>query len=73
MTHSMSLVQTYSSGAEEWRCPTCDRRFILQWEPFKRIILEQGDALATHSASKGLVISAEVNESLDLSAWEDGL
>lgn len=53
-THTMSLICTYESGAEEWHCPECGRRFVMQWPPhYKRIILEAGDEMAMHSASKG--------------------
>ncbi len=53
-THSMNLVRTHESGAEEWHCPECGRRFIMQWPPhYKRIVLEAGDEMAMHSASKG--------------------
>lgn len=49
-THEMSLARTFPSGAQEWFCPTCGRRFVLQWPPsYKRIILEEGDIEACHS------------------------
>jgi hypothetical protein len=53
-THSMELERTYSSGAEEWYCPTCGRRMIMQWPPkYKKIVLEPGDEQAAHSGGKG--------------------
>lgn len=53
-THVMELVRTYASGAEEWHCPECGRHFLMQWPPhYKRIMLEAGDEMAMHSASKG--------------------
>jgi hypothetical protein len=52
--HEMVLETTHSSGAEEWYCPTCGRRFLLQWPPtYKKIVLECGDEEALHSGSKG--------------------
>jgi hypothetical protein len=52
--HQMHLEQTHLSGAEEWHCPTCGRRFLVQWEPqYKRIIIENGDEYAAHSGGKG--------------------
>ena len=52
--HQMRLAQTHPSGAEEWTCPTCGRRFVMQWPPrYKRIVLERGDEYAPHSAIKG--------------------
>ncbi len=52
--HKMELVETYSSGAEEWHCPTCGRRLLMQWPPaYKKIVMEPGDEYAIHNASKG--------------------
>ncbi|MBE2222977.1 MAG: hypothetical protein IAF02_15640 [Anaerolineae bacterium] len=51
--HQMNLVQTHSSGVEEWRCPQCDHRFVMQWDPYKKLILEEGDSYSLHSARKG--------------------
>lgn len=52
--HEMHLVKTHPSGAEEWCCPTCGRRFLMQWPPnCKKIILEPGDEYAIHSGGKG--------------------
>lgn len=51
--HEMVLEKTYTSGAEDWYCPTCGRRMAITWEPWKKIVLEPGDMYASHSASKG--------------------
>lgn len=52
--HEMHLKNTHSSGAEEWYCSICSRRFLIQWEPqFKRIVIESGDEYAAHSGGKG--------------------
>jgi hypothetical protein len=52
--HQMQLEKVHPSGAEEWCCPSCGRRFLLQWPPaYKRIIMEAGDEYATHSGAKG--------------------
>ena len=51
--HEMILETTHSSGAEEWSCPSCGRRMAITWHPWKKIVLEQGDMYAAHSASKG--------------------
>lgn len=51
--HTMVLKQTHPSGAEEWVCPTCGRRFMAQWAPtFKRLILEAGDEAAVHTGGE---------------------
>lgn len=52
--HEMVLVSTHETGAEEWYCPTCGRRFLMQWPPeYKKVILECGDENAIHSGGKG--------------------
>lgn len=51
--HEMVLQRTHPSGAEEWYCPSCQRRMTITWEPWKKIILEPGDIHAAHSGSKG--------------------
>ena len=80
LSHEMVLDKTYPTGAEEWYCPTCGRRLIMQWPPkYKRIILNSGDEHAAHSGGKGgvkisnfQVTNAEdPPEDLDLSLWEE--
>ncbi len=81
--HEMRLEATHPTGAEEWYCPTCGRRFLMQWPPeYKRIILQPGDESAMHSGGKGGirigsldVTSGESNTSMDekLDAWIEGL
>lgn len=52
--HEMQLAQTHATGVEEWFCPACGRRFLMQWPPaYKKIILEAGDEQAIHSGGKG--------------------
>jgi hypothetical protein len=52
--HEMQLEKTHPSGADEWYCPTCGRRFLLCWPPaYKKIIIEAGDEYVVHSAGKG--------------------
>jgi hypothetical protein len=52
--HSMVLETAHPTGADEWYCPICGRRFLLQIHPkFKKIVLEPGDEYAFHSASNG--------------------
>lgn len=52
--HDMKLIQVHTSGAEEWHCPVCSRRFIIQWPPrYQKIVLEAGDEYAFHSCHKG--------------------
>jgi len=52
--HEMVLDSVHPSGAEEWYCPTCGRRFLMQWPPvYNKVILEAGDETAIHSGGKG--------------------
>jgi len=52
--HEMILKTTHPSGAEEWSCPTCGRRFLMQWPPnYKKVILQEGDESAIHTGGKG--------------------
>lgn len=52
--HTMHLQKTYPTGAEEWDCPICNRRILMQWYPsHKRIILEAGNQYTVHNGQKG--------------------
>jgi hypothetical protein len=52
--HEMELEIAHPSGAEEWVCHICGRRFLMQWPPeYKKIVLEPGDEYAYHSGAKG--------------------
>lgn len=54
--HKMELVRTHPAGAEEWFCPDCGRRLLVQWPPnFKTVVLTKGDAEVTHSGTKGAI------------------
>ena len=53
-THEMVLETTHPSGEEEWNCPHCGRRFLLNMPPdYRKIILNAGDESAIHTGSKG--------------------
>jgi hypothetical protein len=52
--HLMILDQTHEARNEEWYCPTCGRRLMIQWQPsFNWMVLSVGDELAAHSGAKG--------------------
>ena len=52
--HEMQLTKTHPTGAEEWACPTCGRRFVMQWPPsYRKIVLARGDEHAIHNGGKG--------------------
>lgn len=70
--HQMAQVETFSTGAEEWQCLECERRFVMQWAPYKKVVLESGDDNAIHSGSKnGLNVQSEI--STDESELSDDL
>ena len=51
--HEMILERIHISGVEEWYCPTCGQRFLVQWPPaYKKIILAAGDKDILHNVSK---------------------
>ncbi len=53
-SHQMELATTLPTGEEEWFCPTCGRRFLMQWAPaYKKVILAPGDEYAIHRGGKG--------------------
>ncbi|MHB9862038.1 hypothetical protein [Streptomyces sp. YIM S03343] len=53
-THEMQLVNTSASGAEEWFCPSCRRRILMQWPPrYELVVLERGDETVVHAGGKG--------------------
>lgn len=47
--HTMQLDHAYPTGAEEWACPACGRRFVVTWRPFEKTILDPGDVEAWHT------------------------
>jgi hypothetical protein len=50
--HTMQLAKTQISGEEEWYCPTCGRRFLLQLSPdYKKTVLVAGDRTAKHTGA----------------------
>lgn len=52
--HVMIVAKRHENGTEEWACPICGRRFLLQWPPeYRRIILNPGDEQATHTGGSG--------------------
>ncbi len=72
-SHKLILVQKYPSGAEEWYCPACGRRFILQWSPeYQRVVLEVGDESAIHNTGRGaMVVYRPQAEDPWLAPWID--
>jgi len=72
--HTMQLETTHPSGAEEWFCPTCERRFLMQWPPeYKKIILVPGDEQVVHTGGKGGLHVGAAEVTPDDPALTDGL
>ena len=59
--HTMMRTGSTESGAEEWRCPLCARRMLLQWRPFERVVLDPGDERVQHFGAKGGIDVGTVN------------
>lgn len=56
-THKLTLIKKYASGAEEWYCSSCGRRFVLQWAPeYQRVVLEVGDETVVHNTGQGAMV-----------------
>jgi hypothetical protein len=73
--HIILMTRTYGSGAQEWYCPVCGRRFIVQWKPeYQRVILEIGDNAAIHNTGTGAFIAKchQPDESY-LEPWQEWL
>lgn len=73
--HEMVLEKTHLSGAEEWYCPICGRRMLINWEPkFRKMVIEVGDDYAIHSGGKGGLLVGSVQARLvDVLEPEDEL
>jgi hypothetical protein len=51
--HEMILEKIHISGVEEWYCPVCGRRFLVQWPPaYKLIVIEAGEKDTRHNLSR---------------------
>ncbi|MDX1664764.1 MAG: hypothetical protein R3272_13310 [Candidatus Promineifilaceae bacterium] len=51
--HKMELAKVHPDGAQEWYCPLCGRRLLLQWPPdYRRIVLYAGDEAAIHDGDR---------------------
>src|SRR3989344_7035583 len=64
--HEMVLEAIHPSGAEEWYCPTCGRRFTMQWPPeYNKVILDPGDENAIHSGGRATAQPSSTYEQSD--------
>jgi len=80
----MILDKAHTSGAEEWACPACGRRFLVEWSPYCMIVVEPGDPSARHRGSQvdEATVAAYAEEEARLAddprlatfeAWLDGI
>jgi len=52
--HEMRLEITHPTGAQEWFCPKCGQRFVMQLRPVFNIIdLDAGNKSVSHTGSIG--------------------
>jgi hypothetical protein len=52
-THGMRFERLHASGAQEWFCPICGRRLLMQWPPaIETKVLVPGDQNACHTGGK---------------------
>jgi hypothetical protein len=71
-SHEMRLETVHPSGAEEWMCPECGRRFVAQWEPkFRRVILQQGQDGVAHKGQAMNVLAEDQEQPNDDSELQD--
>jgi hypothetical protein len=62
MSHVMTLTSAHE-GTETWHCPVCGRVLLIEWQPWRRVVIEPGDEAAEHSGGKGgLVMGVEVRQ-----------
>lgn len=58
--HQMNLTDDSKEGTEEWTCPVCGKLILIEWNPWRKITIVEGDKYAFHSASKGGLKIAEI-------------
>lgn len=47
--HLLTLVKTHTDGAEEWICPTCGHRVLIDWNSTARkTVITPGDTTISH-------------------------
>lgn len=51
--HQMEITAETETGWEIWTCPDCGRKLMIQWEPFTKLTIFDGDEYAMHAGGKG--------------------
>jgi hypothetical protein len=59
-THQMQLTEEHEN-TEEWHCPECGRTMLIEWDPWRRTVVEPGDETAAHAGGKGGLMIGSVN------------
>jgi hypothetical protein len=71
VTHQLELHAVLETGVEEWVCPECGRRFLVEWPPeYNKIIIEVGDDQAIHT---GVRQQVEPPDDPPPSEWDEVL
>jgi hypothetical protein len=69
----MILMGDVDSGAEEWFCPSCNRRMLMRWAPdFDTLLLEHGDDTAIHFGGKGCMQLNDIEVSSEAAEPAEG-
>lgn len=69
--HKMVLAKIHSNGMQEWACPACGRRFLMNLSPnYEQTILEEGNEQITHHCST--IEVADQGSHLVVSTPDDG-
>lgn len=64
-------MHTMIANGNEFICPICGRRFIVtSWNPFVRVVLEEGGTSAGHTSMTG-VEQLATNRALDTARDEE--
>jgi hypothetical protein len=65
-SHEIMVVKQHPSGAEEWFCPTCGRRFLVHWSPqYQCVVLDVGDESVIHNMGKGALVVLGPNDIIE--------
>ena len=50
--HQMKLTSE-AEGTQQWECPDCGRVMLIEWQPWRRVVVVRGDEHAAHSGATG--------------------
>ena len=69
--HNMDFIQSYATGAEEWRCSTCGYKFVVMWNPYSKVVLNVGNSNAGHGGSRGGLRIRAVTTGQNSDLWRE--